>query len=179
MTRDQAADTVRPPAAVDAEVTAFLYEEAAALDEHRVDDWLDLLTDDFDYVIPIVEVYEDPHRSPYHEHGFLDRESKGSLQLKLTRRESEYAWAQRPAGFLRHFVTNVRVVGEPGNGDESELVVSSNVLVSSTRDPEPPQLFSAGRLDRLRRTPAGLRLAHRRVHLDTATPRAAQVWVVY
>lgn len=171
-------ETMRP-SALAAEVSDFLCEEAAALDEHRVDDWLNLLTEDFEYVVPLVEIYEDPHRSPYHEHGFLDRESKGSLRLKLTRRESEYAWAQRPPGFLRHFITNVRVVDHEETAAGDELDVRSNVLVSFTRDPEPPQLFSAGRLDHLRRTPDGLRLAHRTVHIDSATPRAAQVWVVY
>ena len=163
------------------EVTAFLHDESAALDEHRPQDWLDLLTEDFEYVVPLVEIHEDPTRSPYHATAFLDHESKGGLTLKLLRAQSDYAWAQRPSGFLRHFVTNVRVVGTAeGNGSGTdEVVVRSNVLVTWTRDPEGPLLTSAGRLDHLRRTGDGLRLSRRTVFLDTAHPHASQLWVVY
>lgn len=160
-----------------AEVTAFLHDESAALDERRPEDWLALLTDDFEYLVPLVEIYEDPDLSPYRDEAFLDRESAGSLRLKLTRVDNEYAWAQRPTGFVRHFVANVRVA--EADDAPGELEVRSNVLVSWTRDPEPTQLFSAGRIDRLRRVEDGLRLARRTVHLDTAHPHAAQVWVVY
>ena len=163
-------------ALVDA-VTAFLYDESAALDEHRPQDWLDLLTEDFEYLVPLVEIYEDPARSPYHPTTFLDHESKGGLALKLLRAASDYAWAQRPTGFLRHFVGNVRVMGTAERPDD--VVVRSNVLVTWTRDPEPTRQMSAGRLDHVRRSDDGFRLSRRTVFLDTAHPHAAQLWVVY
>ena len=37
------------------EIEELLYREAHLLDEHRFDEWLDLFTDDVEYVIPLRE----------------------------------------------------------------------------------------------------------------------------
>jgi 3-phenylpropionate/cinnamic acid dioxygenase small subunit len=59
-----------------ANIWTFLIEEASALDEHRHDDWLGLLTEDFVYEMPVPRSQEDPGRSPYDSPNFLAHESK-------------------------------------------------------------------------------------------------------
>lgn len=162
---------------VSAAVTQFLFEESAALDEQRYDDWFSLLDDDFDYQAPVPMAREDPELPRYSETSVLAWESRGSLDYRFRRYQSEFAWADRPPAFVRHFVSNVRVsFGEaPG-----EWVVKSNLLVVRSRMPEPVSIVSAGRVDLLRGSPdGGFKLARRIVYLDAEQPTASQLAVLY
>ena len=45
------------------EVEDFLYEEAALLDEWRLEEWLQLLTEDAAYYVPSTDVPEGDHKT--------------------------------------------------------------------------------------------------------------------
>ncbi|GAA4988015.1 hypothetical protein GCM10023205_68680 [Yinghuangia aomiensis] len=159
-----------------AAVTEFLFEESAALDETRYGDWLDLLTEDFRYEVPQPITPQSPDEPQYTSRMPISSESKGSLRMRFDRMSSEYAWADRPKHFLRHFVSNIRVrrIGD----DVWE--VRSNVLVARSRTSEETVLATAGRLDVLHGNPKdGFRLAARTVHLDVEVPSAAQLAPIY
>lgn len=158
-------------------ITQFLYEESAALDEARHEDWLAMVTDDFDYHVPVPISPESPFAPRYSDRTSFSRESKGSLQLRFDRISSEYAWLDRPRHFLRHFVSNVRVTaGERPD----EWTAHSNVMVFRSRSSEVDTLATAARIDLVRGTPEdGFLLAHRTVHLDVEVPHASQLVAVY
>ena len=155
----------------------FLVEESAALDERRYTDWLGMLTDDFVYEVPVPVSREDPGLPQHAEGLYLAHESKSFLTMRFARVESDYAWAERPAAFLRHFVSNLRVLD--AGADSGRWTVASNVLVARSRLPEATSLSSAGRHDVILETPDGLRLQHRIVYLDSELPTDSQTSVIY
>jgi 3-phenylpropionate/cinnamic acid dioxygenase small subunit len=161
---------------VHAEIWDFLVNESAALDEHRHGDWLDFLTDDFVYEIPVPRSREDLAQSPYDMTTFLAHESKSFLAMRFARLSSDHAWSEHPPAFVRHFLSNFRVLEEV---DGQSWTVATNVLVVRARLPEPTTMSSAGRRDTVVATPDGLRLAHRVVHLDTELPTDGQLGVIY
>jgi 3-phenylpropionate/cinnamic acid dioxygenase small subunit len=155
----------------------FLVEESAALDERRYTDWLGLLTEDFVYEVPVPQSREDPGLAQHAEGLYLAHESKSFLTMRFSRVESDYAWAERPAAFIRHFVSNLRVLDDgAANG---RWRVATNVLVARSRLPEATSLSSAGRHDVIVETPEGLRLQHRTVFLDSELPNDSQTSVIY
>lgn len=158
-------------------VTEFLFEESAALDEARHEQWLDMLTEDFVYHVPIPVSPESPYASQYSDRTSFSRESKGSLRLRFDRISSEYAWLDRPRHFLRHFVSNIRVAAGTAEG---EWTARSNVIVGRSRSTEPTTLATAARTDVIRGSvDDGFLLARRTVHLDVEVPHSSQLIAVY
>lgn len=157
----------------------FLVEESAALDERRYADWLELLTDDFVYELPVPVSREDPGLPQHAEGLYLAHESKSFLSMRFARVESDYAWAERPGAFLRHFVSNLRVLADGAANGDGRWTVVTNVLVARSRLPEVTSLSSAGRRDVIVETADGLRLQHRTVYLDSELPNDSQTSVIY
>jgi ethylbenzene dioxygenase beta subunit len=148
--------------AVDAE--EFLYREAELLDDGRFREWLDLLTDDVRYRVPVRQTRERGESGVSDEMFHLD-EDRDSLTLRVDRLETGFAWAEDPPSRVRHFVTNVRA-----RPRDDELAVRSNLLLYRGRwDRAEHDLLSAERHDVLRPGPDGLRLAARTVVLDATT----------
>lgn len=146
-------------------VAEFLYREAELLDDGRLRDWLGLLTEDVIYQVPIRTAREFGASGVATDMFHLDEEYS-SLELRVERVETGFAWAEDPPSRLRHFVTNVRVE----ELSESEVAVRSNVLVYRSRWDKPAHdLLSGERHDVLRRVNGEWRLASRRVILDSTT----------
>jgi 3-phenylpropionate/cinnamic acid dioxygenase small subunit len=160
-----------------AHILDFLIEECAALDEGRYSDWLDLLTDEFVYEVPVPHSREDPAMPAYGDGLYLAHESKSFLSMRFQRIKSDFAWAERPTAFVRHFVSNLRV--HDVNEQEGFWSVSTNVLVTRSRLSEPMVLSSAQRRDDLVRTDTGWKLARRVVLLDTELPTDDQLAIIY
>jgi 3-phenylpropionate/cinnamic acid dioxygenase small subunit len=157
----------------------FFVEESAALDDRRYADWLGMLTEDFVYEVPVPVSREDP-ALPQHADGlYLAHESKSFLSMRFGRVQSDYAWAERPAAFIRHFVSNLRVLDDSTAAVGGRWTVATNVLVARSRLPEPTTLSSAGRRDVIVETDEGLRLQHRTVLLDAELPSDSQTNVIY
>src|SRR5215208_5204564 len=90
------------------DVLEFLYREAEALDERRHAEWLDMLTDDIRYVVPVrVTSAHSLDDSALEDMAHFD-EDRYSLRKRVARFDSEYAWAENPPSRTRRFVTNVR-----------------------------------------------------------------------
>lgn len=146
------------------EAEAFLFHEAELLDDGRLREWLALLTEDVRYRVPVRIAKERGESGISREMFHLD-EDRDSLELRVDRIETGFAWAEDPPSRLRHFVANVRVREEAG-----ELRVRSNLLLTRSRWDRPEQdVLAAERHDVLRRTADGLRLAERLVLLDSTT----------
>ncbi len=138
-------------------VEDFLFQEAAMLDEWRLDDWVKLFTEDARYVVPTTDLPEgDPKRDLVFINDDITR-----LRARVARLTSRHAHREYPWSRTRRFVSNVRV--EESN--DAELSVTANVLVYRFRSGEgAPYVGSIDYV--LRRDGGDLKIAYRRAVLD-------------
>ena len=138
-------------------VEDFLFKEAALLDEWRLDDWVNLFTEDARYVVPTTDL---PDGDPKRDLVFID-DDIARLRARAVRLNSRHAHREYPWSRTRRFVSNVRVQ----ETNESELSVTSNVLVYRFRNGEgAPYVGSIDYI--LRRDDGDLKIAYRRAVLD-------------
>lgn len=147
----------------------FLVDEAYLLDAQRYEEWLDTLTDDIRYLMPVrvtTALGAGFDTAPGMAH--FD-EDKYSLGRRVARFRTEHAWTEDPPSRLRHFITNVRTFADTG-ADEL-LVQSAELLFRSRGDVNEPALVSCGREDVLRRDDDRWRLARRTIAVDESVLR--------
>lgn len=141
-----------------------LYDEAAALDERRFDDWVAMLATDLVYQAPIritrtgANKDRDVMRTMFH----LD-EDYGSILMR-TGRLQKSAWAEDPPSRCRRFITNVRVA-ECDTAGEYE-VVSYLYLERSRGDNPHNEQLTAERRDVWREVDGAYLLARREIIVD-------------
>ena len=139
------------------QVEDFLFREAALLDDWRLDEWVDLFTDDGRYVVPTTDL---PDGDPKRDLVLIDDDIT-RLRARAVRLNSRHAHREYPWSRTRRFVSNVRV-DETADG---ELSVTANVLVYRFRSGEgAPYVGSVDYV--LRRDNGGFRIAYRRAVLD-------------
>ena len=102
------------------------------LDQFRLRDWLNILTDDIRYRIPIRTNRAVPGLSAIEvsESDMLLDEDKRTLTQRVVRLETGRAWAEEPRSRSRHLVTNVRV--RPAARD-NEFIATSNFIAYRNR----------------------------------------------
>jgi 3-phenylpropionate/cinnamic acid dioxygenase small subunit len=159
-------------------VEDFLYLEAELLDDRKLREWLDLLTDDVRYWMPIrhnplerPEDLSDELAKPGEGHYFDD--DKQSLRVRVERVYAKNAWAEMPPSRTRHLISNVRIKSDNGN----ELEVHSNFLVYRTRLETDQDIFVGTRRDILRRANDSFKIAKRTIILDQAVLSAKNISV--
>lgn len=139
------------------QVEDFLFKEAALLDDWRLDEWVDLFTDDGRYVVPTTDL---PDGDPLRDLVFID-DDINRLRARAVRLNSRHAHREYPWSRTRRFISNVRVE----ESKEGELAVSSNVLVYRFRAGEgAPYVGSVHYI--LRQDGGAFRIAYRRAVLD-------------
>ena len=147
----------------------WLVDEAYILDAQDYESWLDLLTDDIHYYMPVkvtTALGAGYDTAPGMAH--FD-ENKYSLSRRVARFATEHAWTEDPPSRIRHHVSNIRTF-ETASADE--LVVESALLLFRSRgDIREPSLISAGREDLLRRTGDAWQLARRHIAVDESVLR--------
>jgi phthalate 3,4-dioxygenase beta subunit len=157
------------------EVVDLLFREADALDERRHHDWLDMLTDDIRYLVPVR--ITSAHSL---DDSFLDDmahfdEDRYSLTKRVERFDTEHAWAEDPPSRTRRFVSNVR--GWEGDSPD-EIITRTNLLLFRSRgDVHAPDMLSARRTDLLRRVDGALKIARREALLDESVLRTQNLAV--
>ncbi|MEM0173418.1 MAG: aromatic-ring-hydroxylating dioxygenase subunit beta [Sulfolobaceae archaeon] len=146
------------------EIVQFLYKEAELLDNYKFKEWLELWTDDAEYIMySRLNVVAD---SPKEQLGSpIVMDNRTLLEKKVKRLYTEYAWAEIPRSMTRRFVTNVRI--EPTN-NENEIKVISNVLFYRHKhDSLYHEFLSYERHDILRRVNGSWKIARREIIPDT------------
>jgi biphenyl 2,3-dioxygenase beta subunit len=159
-------------------VEEFLYLEAELLDERRLRAWLELLTDDVRYWMPIrhnpLERPDDIREELAQPgEGFYFDDDKKSLALRVERFYTKSAWSELPPSRTRHLITNIRIKRDDG----AELEVHSNFLVYRTRLETDKDMFVGARQDVLRRISGSFRIARRTILLDQAVLDAKNISV--
>lgn len=139
------------------EVEDFLYEEAALLDEWRLDEWLDLFTEGARYVVPTTDL---PDPDPRQDMVFIDDDIV-RLRARVNRLNSRHAHREYPSSRTRRFISNVRVKETDGD----DLSVTANALVYRFRSGEGAPYV--GRYEyQLKRVDGKLKIQFRRAVLD-------------
>ena len=147
----------------------WLVDEAWMLDAQEYEDWLETLTEDIHYLMPVrvtTAIGTDFDTSPGMAH--FD-ENKYSLERRVARFLTEHAWTEDPPSRLRHHLTNVRTFATAD--DDHVVVESATFLYRSRGDVHTGATISAGREDLLRNTPDGWKLARRIVMVDDSVMR--------
>ena len=153
----------------------FLVEEAAMLDARDWARWLELLTDDVRYVMPVrVTTVVDAGYDARADMAHFD-EDRYALGKRVERLLTEHAWTEDPPSRTRHLVTNVRTLSATGDG---EIEVESTLLLFRSRgDDRDAEYVCAGRHDVLRRDGDRYLLASRRITVDESVLRTQNLAV--
>jgi 3-phenylpropionate/cinnamic acid dioxygenase small subunit len=146
-------------------IVEFLYDEADALDEERLDDWVALLAEDLVYQAPVRVTRNRNEGAPFSETMFHFDDDHTSISVRVHRLlRTTSGWAENPPSRVRRIVGNV-LVHETANPDEY-AATSSLIVTRSRMDGTVPDVISAQRRDIVRRAPDGWRLAQRQILLD-------------
>ncbi|WP_454825839.1 aromatic-ring-hydroxylating dioxygenase subunit beta [Paraburkholderia xenovorans] len=154
---------------IERECIGFLYREAELLDGWQFRDWLSLIASDIDYRAPVRTTRYLDAGSGFSHKAFYLKEDYDSLKMRVSRLDSEFAWAENPRTRTRRLVSNIRV-GVDSNVDShtDERRVASNMAVYCYRGDAPhPMILTCERKDILRRVDGRWNLARRIALLDT------------
>jgi p-cumate 2,3-dioxygenase subunit beta len=106
-------------------VEDFLYEEAALLDEWRLDEWLELFTEDATYEVPSTDTPDgDPQNTL-----FLIADDKTRMRSRVAQLLGKSAWAENPPSRTRRMISNVRIRQVEGEA----IHVTANFVVYRLR----------------------------------------------
>jgi p-cumate 2,3-dioxygenase beta subunit len=103
----------------------FLYEEAALLDEWRLDEWLELLTEDATYEVPATDAPDGSPQSTL----FLVADDMARIRSRVGQLLGKSAWAENPPSRTRRMISNVRIRRMEGEN----IFVTANFVVYRLR----------------------------------------------
>ncbi len=153
------------------EIEEFLFQEAELLDTRNFEEWLDLLTDDIRYWMPMRRNVK---------FGELDREftregkdinwfdeGKETLVRRVNQILTGVHWAEEPLSRICHFVTNVQILNAaPSASDPTEVSVKCRFLVYRNRVQTETDFLIGKREDTLRKVKGAWKIAQRKIILD-------------
>lgn len=137
----------------------FLYEEAALLDDWRLDDWLALFTPDARYEVPSTD---HPGGGPA-DALMLVSDTAAMLAARVKRLNSRKAHREFPWSRTRRIIGNVRILSFDGD----ELEVAANFAVYRSR--REVNVYMGQYRHRLVRHGDSFKIRFRRAELDVET----------
>jgi p-cumate 2,3-dioxygenase beta subunit len=137
-------------------VEDFLYQEAALLDQWRLDEWLALFTSDGRYLVPTTDL---PDGDPKKDLVFID-DDMVRLRSRVERLKSRHGHREYPSSRTRRFITNIRI-----DVTEDGMVVTSSFLIYRFRmgDGSP---YVGWYEHKLKQVHGALKIHHRKAVLD-------------
>jgi p-cumate 2,3-dioxygenase subunit beta len=108
-----------------AEVENFLFEEAELLDNWRLNEWVELFTED---AISHIPALDDPNRD-HRQSVFLVADDLPRIRSRVRQLTGDSAWAENPRSQTRRFITNVRASSDDG----VTVAATANFLVHRCR----------------------------------------------
>lgn len=153
------------------EVEEFLYDEANMLDARAFRQWLDTLTDDLVYFMPMM------FNVKFGEHAKREKtrlekdmswfnEGKWTLTKRAEQILTGVHWAEEPLSRVCRLVSNVQLTRiDTKASDALEVGVSSRFLIYQNRCETEQYIFVGDRADVLRKTVDGWKLARREINI--------------
>lgn len=153
------------------EFAEFLYREARMLDDHKLDEWLALFTEDTEYIVPLREQVQGDVEPAGHP---IIRDDKQMLMARVRKDDTGISHVEIPRSMTTHLVSNV-TVDEGSNA--GEYTVRSNFVVRQARKLRDEAWWVGRRTDTLRRVDGAWKIARREVMLDaTVLPRGISIF---
>ncbi len=150
------------------EVSELLHREADLLDDGDYEAWLELLSEDVRYTMPLrlnvaaADLATRERTRPGTEVCWFD-EGKDTLRQRVAQLRTGVHWAEEPRSRVSHLVTNVRVLDVRAD----EVDVSCRFVVHRNRVADETDFFVGRRHDTLRRDgQGGWLLCRRELLLD-------------
>jgi 3-phenylpropionate/cinnamic acid dioxygenase small subunit len=156
---------IRAREALYMDILDFLYDEAACLDDERLEEWLTLLASDISYFMPVRATRMRKDGAGFSsEYGHFD-ESYASLRFRVAKLATPSSWGEDPPSRVRRLVTNVRV--HSTDRDDEFHVMSGLLLARNRGTATKTDLITAERRDILRRSDeTNFKIAARRILVD-------------
>ncbi len=148
------------------EIEEFLYHEADLLDERQFEAWLDLLTEDIRYWMPMrrnvkFDDQDSENTRELQDMNWFD-EGKETLTQRVRQILTGVHWAEEPLSRVSHMVSNVRLL----EATPEEVQVKCRFLIYRNRQQDETDFFVGKREDTLRKVDGEWKIARRKVILD-------------
>lgn len=153
------------------EIQDFLFREAELLDERNFEEWLDLLTDDIRYWMPMrrnvkANELDREFTREGQDVNWFD-EGKETLERRVRQILTGVHWAEEPLSRICHFVTNVQLLrAEPSITDPIEVSVKCRFLIYRNRVQTETDFLIGKREDTLRKVNKEWKISQRKIILD-------------
>ena len=153
------------------QIEQFLYQEAELLDERRYEDWLDLLTEDIRYWMPMRRnvkfgELEREFTREGQDINWFD-EGKDTLTRRVNQILTGVHWAEEPLSRICHTVSNVQILGTtPSVSEPAEVSVKCRFMIYRNRVETETDFLVGKREDVLRRVDGQWKIAQRKIVLD-------------
>jgi p-cumate 2,3-dioxygenase beta subunit len=144
------------------EIERFLIDEAALLDEWRLEEWLELMAPDARYMVPSLDAPDADH----HHTLFLISDDRRTLASRVRQLLSGITWAENPRSRTRRLITNVRLLA----AENGEARVTANFAVWRFQH-EQADVYVGRYVYKLVCGASGLLFRERRAVLDLETLR--------
>jgi 3-phenylpropionate/cinnamic acid dioxygenase small subunit len=153
------------------EIEQFLYQEAELLDERRLEEWLDFLTEDIRYWMPMRrnvkfgELDREFTREG-HDINWFD-EGKDTLVRRVNQILTGVHWAEEPLSRVCHSVSNIQILDAmPTLSQPTEVSIKCRFLVYRNRVETETDILVGKREDTLRNVNGQWKIAQRKIILD-------------
>ena len=153
------------------QIQQFLYQEAELLDERRYEDWLDLLTEDIRYWMPMRRnvkfgELEREFTREGQDINWFD-EGKDTLTRRVNQILTGVHWAEEPLSRICHTVSNVQILETtPSVSEPAEVSVKCRFMIYRNRVETETDFLVGKREDVLRRVDGQWKIAQRKIVLD-------------
>ena len=153
------------------DVHEFLCMEADLLDERRYDEWLELLTDDISYWVPMRRNVQYGHWDTENTRQGQDMnwfdEGKSTLRLRIKQITSGVHWVEEPSPRVSRMISNVHAIrATPSLEDPEEVSVKYRVLIYRNKLEDSTDMFAGKRDDVLRKVDGQWKIRKRTMLLD-------------
>ena len=165
------------------EVHEFLCMEADLLDERRYDEWLDLLTDDVSYWVPMrrnVQFgrWDTENTRQGQDMNWFD-EGKSTLRLRIKQITSGVHWVEEPSPRVSRMISNVHAIrAVPSLEDPEEVSVKYRILIYRNKLEDSTDIFAGKRDDVLRKADGQWKICKRTMLLDQSVLLSATLHAV-
>ena len=153
------------------DIEDFLLMEADLLDDRRFEQWLNLLTDDIRYWVPIQRNvkfgdWEKELTRCGRDINWFD-EGKDTLTLRVEQLMSGKHWSEEPISRTSHILTNIRIIkATPSVQKPIEVTVKSRFLIYRNKLVDQSDIFVGKREDFLRAIDGCWKISSRKAILD-------------
>lgn len=167
------------------EIADFLFAEADLLDERYFREWLDLLTEDVSYFMPIRRNVKFGQQSEFENTisgngiSWFD-DDKWTLTRRVEQILTGVHYAEEPLSRVSHLISNVRIVrANPSAERAQEVTTKCRFLVYQNRQEYETNIFVGKRTDVLRRAGTSWKIAKREIVLDQNVLLAKNITIFF